>query len=77
MAAYAYECENVSLMTDQAFDELSQSIDINIDTDRPDIDVFWETLFEPSTGQWIHHHPELQLIRINFYRLFSHLKIRS
>ena len=70
MYAYAYECEGVGMVSDKEFDELANKIDINVDTDRPDLDVFWETEFSPITGMWIHNHPEFDLIRANFNRLF-------
>lgn len=58
VAAYAYEFMAESLMTDGEFDKLAQSIDLSIDTRRPDLDTWFRKNFKAYTGQWIHRHPE-------------------
>jgi hypothetical protein len=62
VAAYAYEFLNTPVMSDAEFDALAQSINLSIDTRRPDIDKWFRKNFNPSTGMWIHSHPELNRI---------------
>ena len=63
-AAYAYEFEpdKEPLCSDGEFDEFSQMVDLSIATTRPDLDAFFKEHFDPSTGVWIHNHPELDKI---------------
>ena len=61
--AYAYEFENISMVSDKVFDELCLKIEPMMKTDRPDLDKFFREKFHPCTGQWIHEHPELDLVR--------------
>ena len=65
--AYSYEFLAVSLVDDHAFDALAYSIDTKIKTGNEKMDKFFEEKFDPSTGMWIHHHPELDKI-INIYK---------
>lgn len=62
LAAYGYEFKEESIMTDAEFDRLSRSIDLGVDTRRPDLDKFFREEFNHSTGMWIHKHPELNKI---------------
>lgn len=59
LAAYAYEFENQSIMSDTEFDMLSLYVDVTIFTCNELLDVFFLTEFQPCTGMWIHKHPEL------------------
>ncbi len=63
VAAYAYECMNFSLLSDEEFDELAYSIDLKVNTRRPDLDEWFRNNFEPHTGMWIHKHPEREKLR--------------
>jgi hypothetical protein len=70
VAAFAYEFENDnvrSIMSDGDFDALAKTIDLTIDTARPDLDHFFRTEFHPCTGQWIRSHPELKRIEEIYY----------
>jgi hypothetical protein len=58
VAAYAYECMGQTTMTDAEFDKLASSIDLTINTRRPDLDDWFRKNFAPHTGMWIHKHPE-------------------
>jgi hypothetical protein len=58
LAAYAYEVMCMSIMSDEEFDTLAKSIDLSIDTRRPDLDKWFRENFEPHTGMWIYNHPE-------------------
>ena len=62
IAAYAYEIKADSIMDDAEFDSLSLEVDTSIKTGNKKMDKFFETEFDPSTGQWIHKHPELKRI---------------
>ena len=58
LAAYAYEINSNPIMNDGEFDELAKSIDLSIDTRRPDLDKWFRENFQSHTGSWIHSHPE-------------------
>ena len=44
------------------FDKKCLEVDLSIDTDNPELDSFFRKEFDPSTGQWIHKHPEKRKI---------------
>lgn len=56
--AYAYEYLNESLVSDAQFDATCLAIDVNIPTNRRDLDDWYRANFHPCTGQWIYQHPE-------------------
>lgn len=58
MAAYAYEILNDSIMLDHEFDDECRRVDLTIDTAYPHWDDWWRENFDPSTGLWIHQHPD-------------------
>lgn len=58
IAAYAYEILLESIMTDHEYDELAKSIDLSIDTRRPDLDKWFRANYKDYTGSWIHNHPD-------------------
>jgi len=57
--AYAYEFRDEALVSDAIYDVESYQVNLNIRTDRPDLDLFFVLHFQPDTGMWIHKHPEL------------------
>jgi len=63
VAAYAYEFENSEIMSDADFDKMCLAVDTSIKTNRKDLDAFFKKEFDPSTGQWIHKHPEINKIK--------------
>ena len=73
--AYAYEMANppVSLVPDHVFDAECYMLaaGLRIDTDRLDLDYWFRGAFDPSTGMWIHKHPELDKIKKLYERWFS------
>jgi hypothetical protein len=69
VAAYAYEMDSNSIMSDGDFDSLCLKINVDIDTGNTLLDTFFRDEFNPSTGQWIHKHPELGGIR-NIYEKY-------
>ena len=58
IAAWAYEVLQESIMSDSEFDELAKSIDLSIDTRRPDLDKWFRKNFQAYTGSWVHGHPD-------------------
>jgi hypothetical protein len=58
VAAYAYEFEDTSVMSDGEFDKLSLEVDPKITTGNRKLDDFFRREFHPDTGQWVHKHPE-------------------
>lgn len=62
IAAYAYEVMNHSIMSDADFDKKCLEVDLSIDTGNEELDKFFREEFDPSTGQWIHKHPEKRKI---------------
>lgn len=60
--AYAYEVKNDPIATDHQFDMECRRINLSIDTPRPDLDKWFKENFNPSTGMWIHEHPDLKRI---------------
>ena len=76
VAAYAYEIENSEIMSDAEFDNKCLEVDTSIDTGNEVLDRFFREQFDPSTGQWIHRHPELDKIKAiynNYYKLKRNL----
>lgn len=71
LAAYAYEFHSDSIMSDGDFDKLALLIDKSVSTDNEEMDKFFQTEFEPDTGQWIHKHPNLirlEKLYIKYYK---------
>lgn len=62
--AYAYEFKTCSIVDDFVYDAESLMVDLNIRTDRPDLDIWFIMNFTPCTGIWIHDHPELHRIKM-------------
>lgn len=60
-AAYAYEIMHESYMTDAEFDATCQRIDVSVDVDSHD--QWWRDNFDPSTGIWVHRHPDQDGLR--------------
>lgn len=60
--AYAYEIKNESLISDGEFDKMALEIEPDIMTSNEKLDKFFFEEFNPSTGQWIHKHPELEKV---------------
>lgn len=69
IAAYSYEFLDVSIISDAEFDKMSLEVDISVDTGNKLMDNFFKNHFDPSTGQWIRKHPQLDLID-KLYKLY-------
>lgn len=68
VAAYAYEVENLPIISDAEFDELAKSIRPWIATGDARMDWFFLTEFSPHTGVWVHRHPGIEGLRSIFRR---------
>ena len=71
VAAYAYEFENQPIMSDRRFDKIAEGIVRGMDTGNPALDRFFDQVFTPMTGMWIHEHPELGGIQQIYERHFA------
>jgi len=60
--AYAYEVLGESIVDDFTYDKESYAVDLSQATDRPDLDKWFQDNFDPCTGTWIHHHPEIDKV---------------
>lgn len=58
VAAYTYEYEATSIMSDADYDRLSKEVNPKISTGNRKLDAFFRKHFHPDTGQWVHKHPE-------------------
>ena len=85
LAAYAYEFDNTSIMSDGEFDDLVKSIDPSVSTveDRHKgaqrnrykrLDKFFRETFSPHTGQWIWKHPEFDRVKQLYEWLYKKKK---
>ncbi len=71
LAAYAYELADRSIMSDPEYDRLSKEINLEVPTDRPDLDTWFKRSFKDYTGMWIYSHPELDKIAALYTRLYK------
>lgn len=62
LAALAYERYDSPIISDGEFDALCHAIIPTMETGHEKIDAFFRTVFSPSTGSWIHRHPEIERI---------------
>jgi hypothetical protein len=69
--AYAYEMADESLVPDHVFDKLCLEVKPEIVTGNKKLDNFFKKEFDPSTGQWIHKHPELNKITELYKKYYS------
>jgi len=73
--AYAYEMLDTPLVSDAMFDGLALTIRPRMDTsygcrDNSVIDEWFRKEFHPSTGNWIHKHPNLEGI-VRYYKAWT------
>ena len=75
IAAYGYEFDSKSIMSDSEYDMLSRDVDCSILTGRDDLDLFFKEEFVPDSGMWIHKHPELDKVKAlyNKYKRYHKL----
>lgn len=87
LAAYSYELQSESVMSDEKFDELclrlvqrsstnpNQWNLICPNTGNPTMDKFFGEEFSPHTGQWIHNMPKAELEKLK--RLYIRLYLKK
>lgn len=63
VAAYAYEFENDSIMSDSEFDALALEIEDWVGTGNKKLDAFFRDKFLPDTGLWVRDHPDIAGLR--------------
>lgn len=61
--AAAYELYDVSLVSDEEYDQLSTQVRLNVHTGHKVLDEWFRDNYQPDTGMWIHGHPDLPRIR--------------
>jgi len=71
VAAYAYEVENTEIMSDHEFDRKCLEVDKSVNTGNRVLDKFFREQFDPSTGQWIHLHPELDKVKKTYEKYYN------
>lgn len=70
IAAYAYEIKNDPIWSDEKFDRKALRINLKQKTGNKRMDKWFRENFDPSTGMWVHNHPDRKgLLRI--YRMFK------
>ena len=72
VAAYAYEVHDDSVMSDGEFDKECLLVDISQTTGNRKLDNFFKNYFDPSTGSWIHKHPEKNKLEQIYQRVYKH-----
>lgn len=70
LAAYTYELLDTSIISDTEFDALCKQVDLKINTGNQKLDRFFKNHFDPSTGQWIHKHPELDKLAVLYNKYY-------
>lgn len=73
ICAYAYEFMSVSLVSDTDFDVAAFAIRPNMATGNEKLDKFFREEFTPSTGMWIHKHPDINGIAARYNMLMRAL----
>jgi hypothetical protein len=71
VAAYAYEFEDESIMSDAEFDKMCLMVNKSLDTGNKVCDSYFAEQFDASTGQWIRKHPELDKIADLYVRFYK------
>jgi hypothetical protein len=55
--AYAYEMMNDQLVGDDIWERECLAINLDQETGDDSLDFWFSENFDPSTGQWVHDHP--------------------
>lgn len=71
VAAYSYEMLDESIMSDAEFDKMCIQVNLKVDTGNKKMDSYFKKNFDPSTGQWIRKHPELDKIADLYERYYK------
>lgn len=60
--AYAYEIHSDSIVSDGEYDNECMLVDLKIKTLNKGMDKWFKSNFDPSTGMWIHSHPNKEYL---------------
>jgi hypothetical protein len=71
VAAFSYEYQSDSIMSDAEFDALAKQINPKESTGNDVMDRFFREQFEPDTGMWIHNHPNLRGLEIIYNKYYK------
>ena len=71
VAAYAYEFESDSVISDAEFDLLSYKINPELKTGNTMLDMFFKEEFNRCTGQWVTKHPEKEKLKYIYHKVFK------
>jgi hypothetical protein len=77
LAAWAYERYAEPIMSDAEFDALALAIQPHLKTGHAKLDRFFATKFNPSTGQWVWKHPELDRLDASLRRCWPNIGDRT
>ncbi|UFS66933.1 hypothetical protein LO749_20785 [Paracoccus denitrificans] len=69
VASWAYEMHDDAIMSDARFDALCLTIRPDVRTGNRKLDNFFRKHFDPSTGQWVHKHPDKRGLERAYRRL--------
>lgn len=71
VAAWAYENSHRHTMTDAEYDQLSETVEAQrrIATGNSRMDNFFRRQFDPSTGLWVHKHPNKAGLERIYYQV--------
>lgn len=71
VAAWAYENDKRPTMSDAEYDRLSVTVDTQrrIATGNSRLDNFFRRQFDPSTGLWVHKHPNKAGLERIYYQV--------
>lgn len=58
VAAWAYEVHDQSIIPDHLYDRMCLEVNPEVETGNEKLDTFFKEHFDPSTGVWVHRHPE-------------------
>lgn len=71
IAAYAYEYDSTSIMSDGDYDKECLKVDLKINTGNEKLDKFFKKHFDPDTGLWIRKHPELDKVKFMYEKYYK------
>lgn len=71
VAAWAYENHRRPIMSDSAYDDLSNEIRPELPTGNPTLDAFFRDHFDYDTGLWIHKHPNPEGLEDIYARVWA------
>jgi hypothetical protein len=74
VAAYAYEYENDSIMSDAEFDDLCMQVNLEQGTGYRKLDNYFRKEFIPDTGLWIRKHPDKRGLSTIYHRVWKDRK---